>query len=425
MPEETLRYLGLAIESSSYGEDVADPDLHIDITGSSLDSPSEPFIAYEGGIGRMPANAIPGPYAPAGGTDFAASISSLAYLLHLALGVSEIDTTNVSTVSDEDHSTGVGETEKDFTLASAPVIQGSFELNDGVTTVYATDDGWGKIVESGGSGISGWIDYSTGDVHLEGLTESTTYEVDYESGYYIHTITPVLGNNIPSFNAFVGKDIFEHKFLGCIINTLNISIEQELCDMAIDVLAQKDKKETITPIEDLLLTSNCHGERQRSFADCQLKVGDFGGSLSDISAKVRAFTAAINNNGSTEDNIGLNSRFPQDGTVEALTVTGTITLQFENTDYLEDFWGDAGGAVDGDPQLKALELTIDGGGVSGSGWGSGVISLGRVLLQSVGIQPSGKEKLMQELAYAAEYDCDSEEIIQAVIQNFNRLHNPA
>jgi len=348
----TLRYLGLALENT-YGEDVSDADLHIDITGASLDSPSEPFIQYEGGIGRMPANAIPGPYAPSGGAEFAASISSLAYLLHLALGVSAIDSTNVSSVSDEDHSTGVGETELDFTLASFPVIQGSFELNDGVATQYAHDDGWGKIVEDASSGISGWINYATGEVHLEGLTESTTYEADYDTGYYIHTITPALGNDIPSFNAFVGKDIFEHKFLGCIINSLDFSVEQELANMAIDVVSKIDQKETIKALEDLLLTSNCHGERQKSFADVQLKVGDFGGALSDISAKVRALAMTISNNGSTEDNIGLNSRFPQDGTVEGLVISGTMTLQFESTQYLEDFWGDAGGAVEGDPQLSS------------------------------------------------------------------------
>jgi hypothetical protein len=121
----------------------------------------------------------------------------------------------------------------------------------------------------------------------------------------------------------------------------------------------------------------------------------------------------------------LGSRFPYNGTAGALDITGSLTLQFENTDYKEDFWGDADGAVDGDPQLKALEITVDAGGVAGDGgWGDTVITLGRVLLQSVNIQPSGREKLMQELSFQALYNCDTEEIITAVAKNFNRLHNP-
>jgi hypothetical protein len=372
----------------------------------------------------MPTRVIPGLYAPSGGTEFAAGVSVLAYILDLVLGNSDIDVSNVAPVAAEDLSTGVGETTKDVTLASKPVIQGSFELNGGPSPVYAIDNGWGKIIEQGGSGITGWINYATGQIHLQGLTASTTYKADYETGHYIHTITPVDGNAIPTFNAFLGKDIFEHKFLGCVLNSLEFSVEQELANLALDIMAQKDVKKTLTILEDLLLTSGCHGERQRSFADVTLRIGDYGGALSDISAKVRALALSINNNATTEENVGLGSRFPKDGTVGALDITGTATLQFESTEYKEDFWGNASGAVDGDPTLKQIEVTINAGGIVAGGWGDCVITLGRVLLQSVNIQPSGREKLMQEVAFQAQYDCDLEEIITAIIRNYNRLHNP-
>jgi len=425
MANDVLRYLGLAIETGGYGVEESDADLHIDIASSSLDSPSEPFITYEGGIGRMTVRTIPGVYAPSGGAEFPVGISWFAYILHLLLGDSSIDIANVTPVTGEDLATGVGETEKTYSLVEKPVIQGTFIFEDSVSTQVAHDNGWGKIVEDAASGITGWIDYSTGTVYMAGLDAEEAYTGDYDWGWMEHTIVPVDGNVMPSFTAFLGKDLFEHKFLGCILSQMDFSVEQELANLTLDIMCQKDKKVTIVNLEDLFLTSGCHGERQKSFADIQLKVGDFGEALGDISAKVRTLAWTVNNNGTTEENVGLNSRFPQDGTAGALDITGTMTLQFEDTSYKEDFWGDSGGAVDGDPQLKDIEITISGGGAVDGGWGEAIVSLPRVLLQSVNIQPSGREKSMQEITFQAKYDCDSGEIISCLVKNYNRLHNPA
>jgi len=425
MPTEVLRYLGLKKEGATYAEDLAgEPDVHIDIASCSLDSPNEPFITYEGGIGRMPTRSIPGAYIPAGGLEFAAQVSTMAYILDLLLGVSAIDTTNEGTPSTTNPFTASGTTH-DIDL-TGPILQGSFKLDDAevTPTQEAHDDGWGTIVEDNSSGVGGWIDYASGKIHLTGLTDTEDYNYEYNDGYYVHTITPVKGNVMPSFNAYCGKDIFEHKFLGCVLNQLDIAVEQELVNLALDIQAAKDVKKTMTALTALRLSSTKHGERQRSWADCTLQIGDAGGSLSDLSAKVRALSLSIVNNATTEENVGLGSRFPYDGTAGLLDITGSATLQFENADLKEDFWGSATGPTD-TPQDKALQFKIDGGGITEGNWGDVVIDLPFMQLNAVNIQPSGREKLMQEIAFKLLYDTDTDKIIEATIKNYNRLHNPA
>ena len=46
------RYLGIGRETD-YGDKVL-PVFHNDITSGGMDSPAEPFIHYEGGLGRYP-----------------------------------------------------------------------------------------------------------------------------------------------------------------------------------------------------------------------------------------------------------------------------------------------------------------------------------------------------------------------------------
>lgn len=413
MPSNVLRYLGLARETGGYAVEPAAPVVDFDVSSLSLDSPGEPFLTYEGGIGRMPARVMPGVYVPSGGAEFPIVITEAAYIFNLLLGDHSIVSTGIGSVAAEALVTGVGETSKQFTLAESPVVQGSFILDDGGDVAH--DDGFGNIVEDNSSGISGWIDYVNGIVYMTGLTASTSYSADYDykdSDWHVHTIVPVTGNTMPSFTAYAGKDIFEHKVKGCVLNQLDLAVEQELVNLTLDIQGSIDAKGTIRDLEDLHLDL-CRGERPRVYHDCLLKVCDYGGTLSDISADVRSLSMTFNNNATTEENIGLNSRFPQNGTAGALDISGSMTLQFDSTEYKEDFWGGATGPT-ADPILKAMELTIDAGA-----WGNAVISLGRVLLQTVNIQPSGREKLMQEINFKAFWDCTTEEIVKAVIRNLN------
>jgi len=418
MANNVLRYLGLGLETI-YGVAPAEADFHIDPASISLDSPSEPFITYEGGVGRMPSSVIPGVYFPSGGADFPANIAILAYLLYLALGDQTL-TDNTTPVVDEPFSTGPTETSKTITLVNNSVIQGSVKVSD-TGGLIAEDNGWGKMDEALASGVTGWINYKDGIMYLTGLTPSTSYTVDYSEGTYKHDIIPVTGNTAPSFTAFAGKDIFEHDFTGCVINSIDFSVNQELINITMDIVGKTEAKATILSLADLKQAFGCHGERPTAFHEMSLLIGDYAGALSDISAKVRSFSMSIANNASTEENIGLGDRFPYNGTFDMLDITGSMTLQFEDTSYKEDFWGAAGGPLS-DPQLKAMRLNI---APSPSGWGFADIFLDRVLLQSVNIQPSGRARLYQEISFKALYDCTNNTIIRCEVTNLNRFNNPA
>lgn len=412
MPNNVLRYFGMGKESS-YGV-AGTPRFFFDIASASLDSPSEPFITYEGGIGRMPARIIPGPYVPAGGIEFALDITRIAYVLNMLLGLNSTDAAGVSDVVDEALPAASGTLGNDPIIldhAAKPIV-----VKDSLSVIVAQSDltDTGKLVEVGGSGRSGKVHANTGAYTLDGWVLGDT--IDYSYGYYVHTLTPVDGNTLPSFTGYLGKDIFEHQFLGSVINSLELSVEQELLTAALDIQGKIDKKAVLRAFADLGIDL-CYGERPKAFHDVMLKACDFGGVLADISASVRALSLSAVNNATTEENIGLNSRFPYAGTAGALDITGSMTLQFDDTSYKEDFWGHATEPGDYDPILKALEITVDAGA-----WGSLVLSLPRVLLQSVNIQPSGRERLMQEITFKALYDCAAGEIITAVVTNLNQKH---
>ncbi len=272
--------------------------------------------------------------------------------------------------------------------------------------------------EQGSSGITGWVNYLTGEVHLDGLTVTNTYDFDYlykDTDFtVIYTIVPVDGNVMPSFTAYLGKDIYEHVMLGCVINQMDLSVEQELVNISLDIQAQKDKKGTIRTIDELLMNL-CRGEPLKAWSHCTLKQADYGDTLADISADVRSLSLSIVNNATTEENIGLGSRFPYDGTAGALEITGSATLQFDDTSWKEAFWGGTTEPSADGSDLKTLELTI----TDNDGWGDAVITLGRVHLQSVTHQPSGREKMMQEISFEALWDCTTEEIINVVVRTLN------
>lgn len=409
MANQVLRYLGIGKEAY-YGVE-ATPVIFFDIASGSLDSPSEPFITYEGGIGRMPTRVIPGPYVPSGGAEVGADVTRLAYLFALLLGTNVDDDSAVSDVIGESLATASG------TLANSPVVldhaNKPIEVYDSLAVLVAQSNSHdiGELDEVGGSGVTGKINAETGEYIIDGWALGMT--INYSHGLYKHTITPVEGNTMPSFSAFMGKDVFEHSFLGCVMNQIELSVEQELLMLSLDIQAKIDKKKALRAFKTLGIDL-CGGERPKAFHDVQLKAADFGSALSDISAKVRALSLTVTNNATTEENIGLNSRFPTNGTAGALDITGSMTLQFEDTSYKEDFWGHVTEPGNYDSKLKALQININAGA-----WGNAVINLPRVLLQSVGIQPGGRERLMQEIGFKALYDCSTGEIITVEVNNVN------
>ena len=411
MSKKVLRYLGVGKESV-FGTEV-DPQFHLDIASASLDSPAEPDLMYTGGISRFLKKIVPGAYIIPGGAEFAADVSQLWYILWLLLGSKSTVDTGVTQVNDEAHPTGVGETTLELDFASAPIVPGSFEFFDAVPTKVAEDNGFGKIVEVTASGVTGSIDYTKdldgtagGSAKLAGLTESIAYTADYKYGHYVHTLAPQDTDELLSATLDCGKDVFEHTFLGCCFNSLDLTIEREFATVVLDILGQKDKKEILTAEEDLKLLC----EPPIPFHGNTFKLGDKDGAFVDRSADVLSVSLTINNTADAEAGLGLNSRFPNAVYAGDFELAGEVTLQFANTNEKEDFWG--GTEPTDSPVEKTIELTLNNGGATG--FGSIVSTLPRVRLSAVNIQPSGRERLNQVIPFKGAWHKVDEEILSVV-----------
>ncbi len=402
------RYVGIGKESVYRTKAAA--AFHIDPAAVNIGSPEDPFLHYEGGLGRMQKRYALGPYMSAGSVDFAGSIGFMWYLFWMLLG-EKVTTDNTTSVTGEAHPTGVGETELVFTTTNKPVTPGSFILEDSVPAQVAHDDGFGKIVEDGASGVSGSIDYATGTVRLQGLTGSEAYTIDYDYGTYEHIITPTESTTPLSFTVEAGKDYYEEDDLGQVMSKMSISVDREFFNVSIEVMGAENEVVTIKAEADLKLVQ----EPPIPFHQVQLKQADFGSALADMSCEVESFTLDIETGADTEAGLGLNSRFPCEAWAAILNITGAMTLKFRDDSWLQDFWGGTT-PVGNTPQEKTLQLLLNAGD-----HGDGILDLHRVLLQSHAVNPSGRERVSQEIAFKSLYDAvTAAEILTAT---FNALYN--
>jgi len=494
MAVQILRYLGVAKEKVFGAKKAA--RFHVDISSGGLDSPSDPNIHFEGGMGRYARRYVPGAYISAGGLEMAVDVSTLWYLLWLVLGTISSDKTNVTDVTDEalgstdaegdisgtlgntpdtfgslvikdtgpdivandngfgkifattevlkgdTFTTDAGETTQDGALGNLPTVPGSLKVYSdpaGSPTLVAHDDGKGLVVDDAASGVTGTIDYQTGEYALTGLTESTTYGFDhsyrngtaigdidyitgefavtglgaseahtgdYSHGKYKHTITPQNTVELPSETFELGKDLYEHVFPGCAINSISISVEKELAKLSVDVTGGKDEKDTIKEMIDLLLVA----EFPVAFHKVKFEYADKGGAYVDISADVDSLKIDIGNNADGEGGLGLNSRYPQRAYCAGLDVSAELKIKFDDMTHKEDFWGGSTGPTE-TPQEKQGKVTFDAGD-----YGDVVCEIPRMLISSVPHTPSGRGRLEQTLSLKALYDSTTEKMIEFVCQ---------
>lgn len=142
---------------------------------------------------------------------------------------------------------------------------------------------------------------------------------------------------LPSFTTRVGKDNFEHVFIGCIINKLNLSIENELAMAKLDVVAQQDTKdalrETLNTLDPTLFPM--------AFYNVATTI-----DAVDVSADVKTWSWDFSNGVKPEDGQGQGSRFPyhmKPGAGEC-----TLGVKWEGDiedieDKIEEYWANAAG----------------------------------------------------------------------------------
>lgn len=490
-----LRYLGINKEAV-FGTKVA-PKFFVDQASSDVNPPDGAELLKPGGLTRVKRNHSPGPYVPGGTVPFVVDPPLLYYFLWLLLGTkTTVDNTTLvsdeatpsdasgdisatlaklpvipgsvmvetsaplqeyhdngfglmlatTLVADEAHPTGAGETTLALTLEEEDIAPSTFEFYNAVPTLVAVDDGFGTIVESEGSGVSGTIDYASGDVTLADLTASIAYTADYAhfaapttidgtinyttgvmsisgatvshaytttyyegdtAGTFEHTIIGDLTQQeMLSSTLKLGKDEFMHTFKGTAITQIVIAVEREWALATLTVVSQKDEKETVLPLASVKVPQGY----PLPFHKMTIKEADYDSALTDYSAQVEGLTLTINANSDGEGGVTLGSRYPRRVWSGELMITADLTLVFDSTSELEDFWGGAAGPSDDGTTEKAYQITMDGGVL-----GNIVIDLYKCIMTSPPtISPSGRDRVSQSLSVEAIYDDATLKIINAV-----------
>jgi len=396
---EIRRYVGVGKEAV-FGTPVAE-QFHLDVTAISLDSPDDPNLNYEGGIGRMQSIVVPGPYIPAGGVECAGDLSTLYYLMWILLG-NKVTTDNTSSTGTE--TLGNPDANGDLNASFAetgPVVPGSIIIEQPSGTQVAHDDGFGRIVEDASSGVSGRVDYGAKTISMSGLTPVTAVITDYDYGTFEHIITPT--DDVENLFATLrcGKDVFEHGFTSCGFNSLGLAVEREFLNVSLDVMAQKDFKDTLKTKAQLKFIP----ERPMAFHQVSFKWADYAATQNFINCQVKGLALDIANNSDYEGGLGIGSRFPCEGYQGNLEITGQLQLKFASTDVLEDFWGDSAGASDNPSVNKEATIVLD------SPYGDAELAMPKMNLTAVNLQPSGRDRLIQTVSFRALYDQISDSII--------------
>lgn len=199
----------------------------------------------------------------------------------------------------------------------------------------------------------------------------------------LHEFYGSADNVLDSFCARVGKDYFEHVFSGCVINSLELQVEGEFCNLTADIVAAKDSKDTIQAIADLSLPD----AYPLAFHEVTASIDG-----SDLSAKVKTLNLSISNNMDAESGRGLGSRHPYRVIGGERETEISMELFFEDSSVLEDFWGGATGPAATGVSEIPIVLTFDNGA-----HGSMEITLPKVAYSEVQQQPSSRDEIVQSV----------------------------
>ena len=191
---------------------------------------------------------------------------------------------------------------------------------------------------------------------------------------------------LPTFNTRIGKDLFEHLFLGCAANSLQLTVNDSFLELTLDIVAQKDKKAALQAIDDLSLGSIS----PLAFHEVHVTAG-----FTDC--KVRSMTLNIGNSVDADSGRGIGSRFPCLLRAGQRETSLEMELYFDDTSELEAFWGAATGPDEASvPTEFGLTFEIK---QAGSATGAPLITLElpRCIYTAQSLQPSGRDRMEQSV----------------------------
>lgn len=180
---------------------------------------------------------------------------------------------------------------------------------------------------------TGWFwKWALGGYEVKGTEEEDDEGETTIKAPYTHTFFPSTSALMDSFSAKIGKDIFEHIYLGNVITEIELEIEDEWALMSISTEGAKDKKgsldDDIEYTDGMLFTA---------------PMASLSKDDSDISPSINSLSLSLETGANIEDSAGFGSRFPTKAFRGSLVVELELELGFDSTDELLTFWGDNDG----------------------------------------------------------------------------------
>ena len=213
---------------------------------------------------------------------------------------------------------------------------------------------------------------------------------------------------LPTGTFYVAKDKFIHKFVGGAVDELSIAVDSEFAEVTASVVAKKDSDGG--PPESDITNLELPDAYPLAFHEVSVEVGDKGDTLE--SKVVESVDLTISNNIDTEQGISLGSRYMQKVIAGDLGVSADLEIAFSSKEQLEDFWGSASGPGADGSQEKQISITFDSGT-----HGKLVIDIPRAYYESVSLEPSGTDRLIQTVSLTSLYDETAESEIIASLDN--------
>jgi len=196
-----------------------------------------------------------------------------------------------------------------------------------------------------------------------------------------HEIYAVDNFELPSFTTRIGKDMFEHVFSGCIIDSLSITVDNEYCIVSIDIASKKDENKAIKSVGDLLISE------KYPLVFHEVTVSR---SNNDFKTKVKKMTLTINNNANADSGKRIGEINPVNIPVGRREVNLDLDLFYEDITELTRFWNDT---------EDTITITFDGGSFEEI-----KITLPKVITAEVSTQPSGADEIVQTVKCHAYID---------------------
>ena len=237
---------------------------------------------------------------------------------------------------------------------------------------------------------TGWFwKWALGGYEVTGTTGEDGEGNPITTAPYTHTFFPARTALMRSFSAKIGKDIFEQIFLGNVIESIDLEVDNEWALLTVNILGAKDKKST--------LTSEIEYTEGNLFT---APMASLSKGNKDVSASVNSLSMNIETGANIEDSAGFGSRFPTKAFAGGIVVNLELELGFDSVDELITFWGDQNGPSESN--ITEFDYTLH--------FGNNLDFIFPRLVYTASGQPAeGRENITQSLTARALYDDKTKE----------------